>query len=51
MADAACALFERDFLESRIVSRRYWGRRHWLDRLRENIAGRLDRALDRWRRP
>jgi phosphatidylserine/phosphatidylglycerophosphate/cardiolipin synthase-like enzyme len=51
VADAACALFERDFLESRIVSRRYWGRRHWLDRLRENIAGRLDRALDRWRRP
>ncbi|MBS0578963.1 MAG: phosphatidylserine/phosphatidylglycerophosphate/cardiolipin synthase family protein [Proteobacteria bacterium] len=51
VADAARALFERDFLASRSVSRRHWGRRHWLDRVRENIAGRLDRLLDSWRRP
>ena len=51
VADAACALFERDFVASRAVSRHHWGRRAWLDRVRENIAGRLDRALDSWRRP
>jgi cardiolipin synthase A/B len=51
VAAAACALFESDFVASRAVSQHYWGRRAWLDRVRENIAGRLDRALDSWRRP
>jgi hypothetical protein len=36
---------------SNAISRRHWRRRAWLDRLRENIAGALDRQLDRWRRP
>ena len=51
VADTACALFERDFVASRAVSRHHWGQRGWLDRMRENIAGRLDRLLDSWRRP
>ena len=50
-ADTAAALFERDFAGSRLISRRYWRERAWLDRLRENIAGAIDRYLDRWRRP
>ena len=50
-ADTVAALFERDFLVSRLISRRHWGERAWLDRLRESIAGALDRRLDRWRRP
>src|SRR2546429_190516 len=31
------------------LRRRYWRQRAWLDRLRETIAGVLDRELDRWR--
>jgi cardiolipin synthase len=50
-ADEAAALFERDFLVSRAISRHYWRQRAWLDRLREQIAGAFDRQLDRWRRP
>jgi cardiolipin synthase A/B len=50
-ARTAAALFERDFGVSRAISRRYWRERAWLDRLREGIAGALDRQLDRWRRP
>jgi len=50
-AAAAAALFEQDFRASRAISRRYWRHRAWLDRLRERIAGALDRHLDRWRRP
>ncbi len=50
-AEAARAVFERDFISSRAVNRRHWRRRHWLDRLRERIAGSLDRILDSWRRP
>jgi phosphatidylserine/phosphatidylglycerophosphate/cardiolipin synthase-like enzyme len=49
VADAAAAVFERDFASSRPISRRYWRQRAWLDRLREGIAGALDRRLDRWR--
>jgi phosphatidylserine/phosphatidylglycerophosphate/cardiolipin synthase-like enzyme len=49
-ADAAAALFEADFAVSRALSRRHWHRRARLDRLRETIAGALDRYLDRWRR-
>jgi cardiolipin synthase A/B len=50
-ADVTAALFTRDFALSRAISRRLWRHRAWLDRLRENIAGMLDRQLDRWRRP
>lgn len=49
VASAAAAVFERDFAASRAISRRHWPRRAWLDRLREWIAGVLDRHLDRWR--
>jgi cardiolipin synthase A/B len=50
-ADSVAALFESDLGVSSAISRRHWHRRAWLDRLRENIAGALDRHLDRWRRP
>jgi len=50
-ANTVAALFERDFAVSRRISRRYWRERAWLDRLRENIAGAIDRYIDRWRRP
>jgi cardiolipin synthase A/B len=50
-ADVTAALFEGDCGVSRAISRRYWRQRAWLDRLRERIAGVLDRQLDRWRRP
>jgi phosphatidylserine/phosphatidylglycerophosphate/cardiolipin synthase-like enzyme len=49
-ADTLAASFERDFRVSRSITRRYWRQRAWLDRLRENIAGAIDRHLDRWRR-
>jgi phosphatidylserine/phosphatidylglycerophosphate/cardiolipin synthase-like enzyme len=48
-ADTAVAVFAGDFAVSRALSRRYWRQRAWLDRLRESIAGMLDRELDRWR--
>jgi cardiolipin synthase len=38
VADHAAALFEADFAVSRALSRRYWHRRAWFDRLREGIA-------------
>jgi cardiolipin synthase A/B len=50
-ADLTAVLFERDFRVSRPISRRSWRHRAWLDRLREKIAGALDRRLDRWRKP
>jgi phosphatidylserine/phosphatidylglycerophosphate/cardiolipin synthase-like enzyme len=50
-SDAAAALFEADFAASLQLSRRYWRERAWLDRLRERIAGTLDRWLDSWREP
>jgi cardiolipin synthase A/B len=50
-ADAAAALFTKDFAASRLITRRYWRQRAWLDRLRESIAGRVDRYIERWRRP
>jgi phosphatidylserine/phosphatidylglycerophosphate/cardiolipin synthase-like enzyme len=50
-AATVAALFERDFGVSRRISRRYWRQRARLDRLRESIAGAIDRYLDRWRRP
>jgi phosphatidylserine/phosphatidylglycerophosphate/cardiolipin synthase-like enzyme len=50
-SDAAAALFVADFAVSMQLSRRYWRERARLDRLRERIAGALDRWLDRWRGP
>jgi len=51
VADAAAALFSADLAVSNALSRRQWPRRAWLDRLRERIAGALDRWLEGWRRP
>ncbi|HYM43307.1 MAG TPA: phospholipase D-like domain-containing protein [Steroidobacteraceae bacterium] len=50
-ADAVATLFRGDFAVSALLSRRSWPQRAWLDRLREHIAGVLDRWLDGWRRP
>jgi phosphatidylserine/phosphatidylglycerophosphate/cardiolipin synthase-like enzyme len=50
-AAEAARLFEGDFAASRAISRRDWRQRARLDRLREWIAGALDRLLDSWRRP
>jgi len=51
VAAAAAAAFAGDFAVSRALSRRHWPRRAWVDRLRERIAGALDRWLEGWRRP
>jgi cardiolipin synthase A/B len=51
VADAAAALFGADLAESEALSRRDWPQRARLDRLRERIAGWLDRWLEGWRRP
>jgi len=51
VADAAAALFNADLGVSRALSRRNWPERAWRDRLRERIAGALDRWLEGWRRP
>jgi cardiolipin synthase A/B len=51
VADAAAALFGADLAESEALSRRAWPQRARLDRLRERIAGWLDRWLEGWRRP
>ena len=48
-AAAAAQLFMADFGASRQISRRHWRQRARIDRLRENIAGALDRLLDSWR--
>ena len=51
VADAAAALFAADLAVSAALSRRDWRQRARLDRLRERIAGALDRWLEGWRRP
>jgi cardiolipin synthase len=51
LAAEAAAIFAADCAESQLLSRRHWRRRAALDRLRESIAGALDRILDGWRRP
>lgn len=51
VADAAAALFSADLAVASPISRRQWPQRAWLDRLRERIAGALDRWLEGWRRP
>ncbi len=50
-ADDAAEVFENDCRQSEELSWRHWSRRARLHRLRERIAGALDRWLDRWRRP
>lgn len=50
-AAEVAAIFTADCADSQQLSRRQWRRRAALDRLRESIAGALDRILDRWRRP
>ncbi|MGH8169634.1 MAG: phospholipase D-like domain-containing protein [Steroidobacteraceae bacterium] len=51
LAAQAAAVFAADCAESQELNRRHWRRRALIDRLRESIAGALDRMLDRWRRP
>lgn len=50
-ANRSAAMFEEDCSRSLELDRRHWRRRPWADRLRENVAGLLDRTLERWRRP
>jgi phosphatidylserine/phosphatidylglycerophosphate/cardiolipin synthase-like enzyme len=50
-ADKAAEVFENDCRQSEELSPRRWPRRAWLHRVRERIAGALDRWLDKWRRP
>src|SRR5215469_1154108 len=50
-ADDAAEVFENDCRQSEELSPRRWPRRAWLHRVRERIAGALDRWLDKWRRP
>jgi phosphatidylserine/phosphatidylglycerophosphate/cardiolipin synthase-like enzyme len=51
VADAAAALYSADLAVSRALSPGRWRQRARLDRLREWIAGVLDRWLEGWRRP
>jgi len=51
LAAEVAAVFTADCAQSQALSRRNWRRRALLDRLRESIAGAVDRILDRWRRP
>ncbi len=50
-ADTVAEVFANDCRESEELSWRHWPRRARLHRLRERIAGAIDRWLDRWRRP
>jgi cardiolipin synthase len=50
-ADDAAEVFENDCRQSEELNPRHWPRRARLHRLRERIAGALDRWLDKWRRP
>lgn len=50
-ADDAAEVFENDCRQSEELSPRRWSRRARLHRVRERIAGALDRWLDKWRRP
>ncbi len=51
LAAQAAAIFTADCADSLELNRRDWRHRAVLDRLRESIAGALDRVLDGWRRP
>ena len=50
-AAAVAAVFESDRSQSLELDRRQWLQRGRLNRLRERVAGILDRGLERWRRP
>lgn len=50
-ANRAAAVFEDDCRWSLELDRMEWTRRSTRDRLREYLAGMLDRILERWRRP
>ncbi len=50
-ARAAALVFEKDCAQSLELDRRHWPQRGWFDRLQENLAGWIERRLDRWRRP
>jgi len=50
-AQNAAEVFEEDCRQSEQLSSRHWPRRAWPHRLRERIAGALDRWIDRWTRP
>ncbi|HVO46860.1 MAG TPA: phosphatidylserine/phosphatidylglycerophosphate/cardiolipin synthase family protein [Steroidobacteraceae bacterium] len=50
-AASAAAVFQKDCAQSVELDRRRWRQRARLDRLREQIAGALDRWLENWRRP
>ena len=50
-ANVVAAVFEEDRGQSLELDRRQWPRRGRLNRFREYLAGMLDRALERWRRP
>jgi phosphatidylserine/phosphatidylglycerophosphate/cardiolipin synthase-like enzyme len=43
--------FEDDLGRSKELDPRRWGKRAWLDRAREWVAGALDRWVERWRPP
>ncbi|HEY3785127.1 MAG TPA: phospholipase D-like domain-containing protein [Steroidobacteraceae bacterium] len=50
-AATAASVFEKDCGQSLELDRRRWPQRAALDRVQEQIAGALDRWLERWRRP
>ncbi len=50
-ADDAAEVFQNDCRQSEELSAHQWPKRAWLNRMRERIAGALDRWLDKWRRP
>jgi len=50
-ASVAAAVFDQDCGQSLELDRRHWPQRAWVDRLQEQLAGILDRWLDRWQRP
>jgi len=47
----AASVFEKDCGLSCELDRRRWRHRAWLDRVQEQLAGWLDRRLERWQRP
>jgi cardiolipin synthase A/B len=50
-AQTAALVFEKDCGQSQELDRKRWPQRARLGRLQEQLAGRLDQWLDRWRRP
>lgn len=50
-ANLAAHAFVRDCREAEELDPRTWHRRGRMERLRERIAGAIDRVLQRWRRP